>query len=114
MPTGAGQHWQRVGKRRPCPICHKTDWCLVAGPADCPAAVICARVESPKQCAEAGWLHVLRNDGPVWAPWRRSPSQAGLIGDEVGGGGNDLFPRRGFRYEGATSEGRPPNPAGFT
>jgi len=29
--------------------------------------VICARVESPKRCGEAGWLHKLRDD------WRNSP-----------------------------------------
>lgn len=72
MPPRAEQHWQRVSKRRPCPICHKPDWCLFAGRSDSPTAVICARVESSKRCGEAGWLHVLRDDGPVWASWRRT------------------------------------------
>jgi hypothetical protein len=65
-------NWQRVSKRRPCPICAKPDWCMFAGPADSPRAAICARVESPKHCGEAGWLHVLRDDGPAWPTWRRT------------------------------------------
>ncbi|MFZ1933323.1 MAG: toprim domain-containing protein [Thermoguttaceae bacterium] len=64
--------WQRVSKRRPCPVCDKPDWCMYVGPEDSPTAAICARTESAKRCGEGGWLHVLRNDGPTWAPWRRS------------------------------------------
>ncbi len=45
-----------VSSVRPCPICKKHDWCLVA--ADGKAA-ICQRVESAKRCGEAGWLHHL-------------------------------------------------------
>jgi hypothetical protein len=63
--------WQRVSKRRPCPVCDRPDWCLFTGDPSNPTAVICARVESRKRCGEGGWLHVLRND-PVWAPWRRT------------------------------------------
>ena len=68
--------WRRVSKRRPCPVCRKPDWCLFSGPANAPSAAICARVESRKRCGEAGWLHVLRDDGPVWAPWRRTIRKA--------------------------------------
>ena len=64
--------WQRVTKRQPCAVCGKADWCLYAGPDDSPTAVICARTESSKRCGEGGWLHVLRDDGPTWAPWQRS------------------------------------------
>ena len=64
--------WQRVSRRRPCPVCNKRDWCLFAGRPENPTAAICARVESPKRCGEAGWLHVLHDDGPTWAPWRRT------------------------------------------
>jgi hypothetical protein len=63
--------WQRVSKRRPCPVCGKPDWCMYVGSDDSPTAAICARIESPKRCGEGGWLHVLRDDGPTWAPWRR-------------------------------------------
>jgi hypothetical protein len=45
---------------------------MFSGPADSPRAAICARVESPKHCGEAGWLHVLRDDGPAWPTWRRT------------------------------------------
>jgi hypothetical protein len=64
--------WQRVSRRRPCPVCDKPDWCIYVGPDDSPTAAICARIESAKQCGEAGWLHVLRDDGPTWAPWRHT------------------------------------------
>ena len=51
----------RVNKSRPCPVCEKTDWCLVA--ADNSAA-ICARVSegSQKKCGDAGFLHLLKTD----------------------------------------------------
>jgi hypothetical protein len=64
--------WQRVSKRRPCPVCEKPDWCLFAGDPDNPDAAICARIESPRQCGEAGWLHRLRDDEPAWSPWTRT------------------------------------------
>jgi len=68
--------WRRVSKRRPCPVCGKPDWCLFAGPDEAPDAVICPRVESPKRCGEAGWLHVLRRDGPAWPRWRQTLRRA--------------------------------------
>jgi len=64
------KNWQRVSKSRPCPVCHKPDWCLVAGPEGDPTAAICARVESRKRCGEAGWLHKLR-DSDDWRRTRR-------------------------------------------
>jgi len=68
--------WKRVSRRRPCPICQKPDWCVYVGNDRAPAAVICARVESGKRCGEAGWLHILRQDGPTWAPWRSTIRRA--------------------------------------
>ncbi len=68
MSIATGHHarnnedWQRVSRRRPCLICEKPDWCLYAGADDAPSAAICARIESPKRCGEAGWLHRLRDD----------------------------------------------------
>jgi len=82
--------WQRVSKRRPCPVCGKPDWCLVAGPMDAPAAAICARVESRKRCGEGGWLHVLRDDGPVWTPWRRTIGRAIRMMGQPGNGMADF------------------------
>jgi hypothetical protein len=66
--------WNRVSRRRPCPVCERPDWCLYAGDESAPSAVICARVESNKRVGDqgAGWLHVLRNDGPVWPEWKRT------------------------------------------
>ena len=71
-----GTKWQRVSRRRVCPICERPDWCLYAGPDDAPTAVLCARTESAKRCGDAGWLHVLRDDGPAWPPWRRTITKA--------------------------------------
>jgi len=68
--------WQRVSKQRPCPVCERPDWCLYAGPDDAPTVVLCARTESAKRCGDAGWLHVLRDDGPAWPPWRRTITKA--------------------------------------
>lgn len=46
----------RVSKQHPCPICGKTDWCMVGD-----AFVVCMKVPSdrPKEMADgtAGWLH---------------------------------------------------------
>ncbi len=67
--TGNGRarpNWQWVGRDRPCPICERPSWCLLAADG---SAVICARVESPKRCGEAGWLHRLRDD---WRPTRHA------------------------------------------
>src|SRR5947208_2902513 len=61
-PTSAG--WRRVSRDRPCPVCERPDWCLIAADG---SAAICARAESPKRCGEAGWLHQLRDD---WRPAR--------------------------------------------
>jgi hypothetical protein len=68
--------WTRVSKTHPCPVCGRPDWCIFAGPADNPTAAICARVESGKRAGEAGWLHVLRDCGATWAPWRRTLRKA--------------------------------------
>lgn len=50
----------RVRRDKPCPICGKQDWCLVAPDG---SAAICPRVKegSCKKCGDAGYLHVLRD-----------------------------------------------------
>jgi len=53
MYNGRGP-WQRVSPRRPCPICGRASWCMVAGPDDSPTAVICPRTPSDKRAGEAG------------------------------------------------------------
>ena len=47
----------RVSRETPCPVCGKSDWCLVSVDG---SAAICARIEdgSTKRCGDAGWLHV--------------------------------------------------------
>ena len=57
--------WRRVTRNRPCPVCGKPDWCLVAPDG---TAAICPRTEtgSVQRCGDAGWLH--RLDGREWTP----------------------------------------------
>ena len=57
----SNQKWKRVSRQKHCPICDRGDWCLLAADG---GAVICSRVESPKRCGEAGWLHRL-----TASPW---------------------------------------------
>ena len=64
MVNAAKERMLRVSKSSPCPICGKSDWCLVAADG---SAAICQRVQdgSVKRCGDAGWLHILRDDRPV-------------------------------------------------
>jgi hypothetical protein len=61
VPQGRDRDWHRVSPGRPCPICNKHDWCLIAQDG---SAVICARIKdgAARQCGDAGWLHRLRDD----------------------------------------------------
>ena len=58
------QKWLRVNRRTPCPVCSKTDWCLLSTDG---SAAICARVQSDTRAGEAGWLHQL-NGRPLPMP----------------------------------------------
>lgn len=67
----------RVSRDKPCPVCGKSDWCLVAPDG---SAAICQRVKegSRRRCGEAGYLHILndRHNGhdrhKSGARWRHS------------------------------------------
>lgn len=64
--------FKRVTRARKCPVCSRPDWCLVSRDDDGePSRAICARVESPRRFAQAGWLHVLRERGTRWDGVRR-------------------------------------------
>ena len=52
---------RRVSASNPCPVCKKGDWCLIASDG---TAAICKRVQSAKECGEAGWLHRLAEPVP--------------------------------------------------
>jgi hypothetical protein len=43
MPRG--EHWQRVSRGSPCPICRRPDWCAVSANG---TVVLCQRVESSR------------------------------------------------------------------
>jgi len=63
---------------RTCPVCQHNDWCLVSRDDKVsPSRVICARVESRKRFGEAGWLHLLRDDGKRWNGVRRRTLRLG-------------------------------------
>jgi len=51
---------RRVSRRKPCPVCGRPDWCLVAEDG---SAAICQRITegSVKKCGDAGYLHILRD-----------------------------------------------------
>lgn len=82
-----------VTREKPCAICGKPDWCLVA-PDGC--ALICARPQgeanSVKRCGDAGWLHILDKDKAIAvAPGllkevptaRRTPEELSRIWSEI-------------------------------
>lgn len=52
------QGFVRVSKSKPCPVCSKPDWCLVAKDG---SAAICPRSPSNRQIGDAGFLHRLTN-----------------------------------------------------
>ena len=56
---GCDMPWLRVKRTDPCPVCNKTDWCLVAEDG---SATICPRVSegSVKYFEKSGFLHILR------------------------------------------------------
>lgn len=94
--------WRRVTRKTPCPICHKPDWCTVAGVIN---RVCCMRIESPHPSKNAmgGWLHPLDTDVPlpelpprqkpvtinapaIWHGWRKqtTPQQMKDMAENVG------------------------------
>ena len=70
-PYTPGSHnWVHTSEVYPCPICKKTDWCLVSAenPSD-PKAVICGRTSegATRPQGDAGYLHVRKPEGVVSA-----------------------------------------------
>ena len=68
--------WRRVSANERCPVCHKPDWCLVAGVPGRIEAVVCPRTEGERRIGEAGWLHVLRPSPVAWPRWKTTLSHA--------------------------------------
>lgn len=63
--TAPTTNWLRVSRRKPCPVCGRPDWCLLAADG---SAAICARTAegSVRRAGEAGWLHRLGDS--AWTP----------------------------------------------
>jgi hypothetical protein len=63
------ERFTRTRKGLPCPICEHSDWCMVEfdGSGE-PVHVLCPRTPSARRWGNAGYLHVLRDDGqrPEW------------------------------------------------
>lgn len=57
------ERFHRVSKREHCPICEKSDWCLVSNDG---ATAICMRVDNGRPANCGGWIHILK------APPRRT------------------------------------------
>ncbi len=63
-----GKHnWQRVSKDIPCPLCGKSDGCLVpTGNPSNPSAIICVHIsEGATKALELGYLHILKPEGKL-------------------------------------------------
>ena len=64
--TSGAHNWTRCSEDFPCPICGKTDWCLLsaADPSD-PPAVICGRRQegAVHPLGESGYLHIRKLSG---------------------------------------------------
>ena len=60
------QNWVRTSEDNPCPICGKSDWCLLSSenPND-PKAALCGRVRegATKNLGDAGYLHIRKETG---------------------------------------------------
>lgn len=71
-----GGRWLRVRRGLACPVCDRTDWCLVARDG---TQAICPRVESMHRFAGAGWLHEL-----IPTPRRDRPPGGGDVSVAIG------------------------------
>lgn len=52
--------FERVSKAKPCPVCGKQGWCLIARDG---TEAVCQRIESGRRFGDAGWAHSLRRRG---------------------------------------------------
>lgn len=57
--------WQRVSRKRLCPICKKPDWCTISPDGE---AVCCMRAKSAKRAKNGGWIHRLTDPVPRYEP----------------------------------------------
>ncbi len=68
--------FHKVSRREPCPVCGKTDWCVVSNDG---GTAICFRTESDRPHDKGGWVHVLKRTLPpqrrTFAPVRRPRPQ---------------------------------------
>ena len=63
LPLSLLTDYSRVSKAMKCPICGRSDWCLISR-KDSRDRAICSRIESDRRLGDAGWLHCLGPSGP--------------------------------------------------
>ena len=70
------ERFHKVSRREPCPVCGKSDWCVVSNDG---GTAICFRTESDRPHDKGGWVHVLKLTLPPmrrdFAPVRRPRPQ---------------------------------------
>ena len=70
------ERFHKVSRREPCPVCGKSDWCVVSNDG---GTAICFRTESDRPHDKGGWVHVLKRTLPPmrrdFAPVRRPRPQ---------------------------------------
>lgn len=60
------EQYARVSRARPCPVCGKPDWCMLARDG---SHAICSRVSvGGVFCGEPGWRHTMTNAQPTTHP----------------------------------------------
>jgi len=75
------EHYTRVSRSRPCPVCGKPDWCMLARDG---SHAICSRVSiGGVFCGEPGWRHLIGNVQPTTHPTMREKAKLDASGYAV-------------------------------
>ncbi len=75
---GLMDDYRRLSKGEHCPVCRRKGWCLIRRDE---TATICGRVESPRRCGKAGWMHPANGCFP--GHLINGPLQKGLFHDQA-------------------------------
>ena len=72
------ENFRRVNRQNPCPICGRTDWCLIGA-----SGTICPRTPSDRLFGSAGFWHPLGSSKPAEYHSKPSPKAPPEVLDEV-------------------------------